>query len=117
LHHVWDTMIIDSALKTYYNKDITTMIQSIQSNITDAFIEESSWKNCNGTVCPDPYATESINLACKFAYRNATPGSTLGDEYFDTRLPVVEQRLAQGGVRLASILNSIFSAKPLLAKE
>lgn len=24
------------------------------------------------------YASESISLACKYAYRNATPGSTLG---------------------------------------
>ncbi|KAL3851282.1 hypothetical protein ACJIZ3_013164 [Penstemon smallii] len=117
LHHVWDTMIIESALKTYYNSDLATMIQSIQSNITDAFIDVASWKNCNGTVCPEPYASESINLACKFAYRNATPGSTLGDDYFLSRLPVVEQRLAQGGVRLAAILNSIFSAQPSLAKE
>ncbi|KAK4491680.1 hypothetical protein RD792_002446 [Penstemon davidsonii] len=117
VHSVWDTMIIESALKTYYNSDLTTMIQSIQSNIKDAFIGVASWKNCNGTVCPEPYASESINLACKFAYRNATPGSTLGDDYFLTRLPVVEQRLAQGGVRLAAILNSIFSAHPSLAKE
>ncbi|RWW24702.1 hypothetical protein GW17_00010989 [Ensete ventricosum] len=54
------------------------------------------------------HASESIRLACKFAYRNATPGSTLGDDYFLTRLPIVEKRLAQGGVRLAAVLNRIF---------
>lgn len=31
---VWDTMIIESALKTYYNSDLMTMIQAIQQNIT-----------------------------------------------------------------------------------
>ncbi|KAL8032684.1 hypothetical protein ABFX02_13G112300 [Erythranthe guttata] len=117
LHHVWDNMIIESALKTFYNSDITTMIQSIQSNITEAFVDEYSWKNCNGTVCPDPYASESIKLACNFAYRNATPGVTLGDDYFLSRLPVVEKRLAQGGVRLAALLNKIFSKHKSTAKE
>jgi len=37
------------------------------------------------------------------------------DEYFLSRLPVVEKRLAQGGIRLAATLNRIFSAKPKLA--
>ncbi|KAK4399066.1 Endonuclease 1 [Sesamum angolense] len=126
LHHVWDNMIIESALKTFYNSDLTTMIQSIQRNITEAFVEVSTQKNCKGAVCPNPYASESVNLACKFAYRNATPGTTLGgksdpgisvlndlscstDDYFLSRLPVVEDRLAQAGVRLAALLNSIFS--------
>ncbi|KAL6573939.1 hypothetical protein OROHE_001481 [Orobanche hederae] len=77
LHHVWDTMIIESALKTFYNKDLATMILSIQNNITDSFVDVYSNENCNGTVCPDQYASESISLACRFAYRNATAGSTL----------------------------------------
>ncbi|KAL3627678.1 Endonuclease 4 [Castilleja foliolosa] len=117
LHHVWDTMIIESALKTFYNKDLATMIQSIQNNITDAFVDEYSKENCNGTVCPDPYASESVSLACKFAYRNATSGSTLQDDYFLSRLPVVEKRLAQGGVRLAALLNRIFSGHKSVASE
>ncbi|KAM7500832.1 hypothetical protein LguiA_025246 [Lonicera macranthoides] len=121
LHHVWDNMIIESAMKTFYNKDLTTMIQAIQTNITDDWFNDiSSWGNCasNHTVCPDPYASESIALACKYAYRNATPGTTLGDDYFLSRLPVVEKRLAQGGVRLAAILNRIFTvARPLISQE
>lgn len=31
---VWDNMIIESALKTFYSKDLTSMIQAIQNNIT-----------------------------------------------------------------------------------
>ncbi|PKI77589.1 hypothetical protein CRG98_002043 [Punica granatum] len=80
LHHVWDNMIIDSALKTFYQSDLTNMIEAIQRNITDGWSNDaSSWGNCasNQTACPDPYAAESIKLACKFAYRSATPGSTL----------------------------------------
>ena len=32
------------------------------------------------------------------------------DEYFLSRLPIVEKKLAQGGVRLAASLNRIFSS-------
>ncbi|KAK3028520.1 hypothetical protein RJ639_038588 [Escallonia herrerae] len=154
LHHVWDNMIIESAMKSFYNSDLSTMIQAIQNNITDTdgwLIDVSSWANCtsDGTACAEPYASESINLACKFAYRNATAGSTLGgklmrfhswyalvldhflvcgllylqflfcdlDDYFLSRLPVVEKRLAQGGVRLAAILNGIFSSRTLISQE
>ncbi|XP_077243269.1 endonuclease 4-like isoform X2 [Tasmannia lanceolata] len=80
LHHVWDNMIIESAMKEFYDSDISVMIQSIQKNILEGWSADiQSWENCvsNHTVCPDPYASESISLACKFAYRNATPGSTL----------------------------------------
>ncbi|XP_019234900.1 PREDICTED: endonuclease 4-like isoform X2 [Nicotiana attenuata] len=117
LHHVWDTMIIESALKTYYKSDLTLMIQALLRNITDEWSDDvPSWENCKKMVCPDPYASESVRLACKFAYRNATPGSTLGDDYFLSRLPVVEKRLAQSGIRLAEVLNRIFSKQPLAAQ-
>ncbi|KAK2383064.1 endonuclease [Trifolium repens] len=113
LHHVWDDMIIESALKKFYGSDLSVMIQAIQRNISDIWLNDaSSWEHCahNYTACPNRYASESISLACKFAYKNATPGSTLEDEYFLSRLPIVERRLAQGGVRLAAILNRIFTA-------
>ncbi|RYR65751.1 hypothetical protein Ahy_A03g011677 isoform C [Arachis hypogaea] len=82
LHHVWDDIIIESALKTFYGSDLSTMIQAIQSNITDIWLNDVRvWESCahNYTACPNWYASESISLACKFAYRNATPGSTLED--------------------------------------
>ena len=34
--------------------------------------------------------------------------ASLGDAYYDEAIPVVEQRLAQSGIRLAALLNSIF---------
>ncbi|XP_057419977.1 endonuclease 4-like [Lotus japonicus] len=120
LHHVWDDMIIESALKTFYGSDLSIMIQAIQRNITDIWSNDVSiWEHCahNYTACPDRYASESIKLACKYAYKNATPGSTLEDEYFLSRLPIVEKRLAQGGVRLAAILNRIFNSKTRIAQS
>lgn len=120
LHHVWDTAIIDTAIDRFYGSELSNMIEAIQRNITESWMHDvSSWASCsnsNSTVCPDEYASESIKLACKYAYRNAAPGSTLEDEYFLSRLPIVEKRLAQGGIRLAATLNRIFNtSKSLVA--
>ncbi|TYK31077.1 endonuclease 4-like isoform X1 [Cucumis melo var. makuwa] len=57
LHHVWDTMIIESALKRFYHSNLMLMIQAIQSNISDEWHNEvSAWRNCTGnhTACPNP---------------------------------------------------------------
>lgn len=112
LHHVWDVSIIETAMKDFYNNDLDTMIQAIQMNITSDEINE--W-TCNGksSACTDKYASESIGLACNYAYKDVDQDSTLGDDYFFSRLPVVEERISQGGVRLAAILNKIFDASSL----
>eukprot|EP00959_Pyramimonas_sp_CCMP1952_P401015 8403076-Pyramimonas_sp.AAC.1 len=69
--------------------------------------------------CPGLWAEESISLACQYAYKDQgkwlnpdictkeNPCS-LGDEYFERSDPIIEQRLAQGGVRLAMLLNELF---------
>lgn len=41
----------------------------------------------------------------------------LADDYFYSRWPVVESRLAKGGVRLATLLNRIFSEHKSIAEE
>lgn len=40
----------------------------------------------------------------------------VADSYFLTRLPVVEKRLAQSGIRLASTLNRIFASEVKVAE-
>lgn len=56
LHHVWDNMIIESALKTYYNKSLPLMIQALQANLTHGWSNDvPSWESCqlNQTACPN----------------------------------------------------------------
>ncbi|XP_074272145.1 endonuclease 4-like [Silene latifolia] len=118
LHHVWDTSIIDTALKKFYDSDLSIMIEAVQKNITEDWSNYTeSWEECesNRTVCPNPYASESVKLACQYAYKNATPGSVLKDDYFLTRLPIVERQLAKGGLRLAATLNRIFDSCGLIS--
>ncbi|XP_047052946.1 endonuclease 2-like [Lolium rigidum] len=114
LHHVWDVSIIDTVMKNLYNKDLDTMVEALHMNMTNGWTDDiSQWKNCtnNKTTCANEYAVESVGLACKYAYKDVEEDITLGDEYYFSRYPVVEKRLAQGGIRLALILNRIFDKK------
>ncbi|XP_024526160.1 endonuclease 4 [Selaginella moellendorffii] len=110
LHHIWDTEFIDRAKRLYYH-DIFRMLRNISMSITKENFD--AWSRCetDPEACIDSYATESIHTSCRWAYKDALEGTYLEDDYFSSRLPIVEQRLAQGGVRLASILNRIFGAK------
>ncbi|KAJ4709928.1 Endonuclease [Melia azedarach] len=111
LHHVWDSNIIETAEERIYNSNVDEFIDAIRHNISTDWTDlVKKWENCNGnkTTCPDVYASEGIKAACDWAYKGASEGSVLEDEYFDSRLPIVKLRLAQGGVRLAATLNRIF---------
>lgn len=111
LHHVWDVEIIETAMKDFYDKDLEVLIEDIQKNITDVWSDDATaWEECSTDelACPKSYAEESIILACKWAYKDAEDGNVLDDDYFLSRLPIVEQQLAKGGVRLAATLNRIF---------
>ncbi|RWR84458.1 S1/P1 nuclease [Cinnamomum micranthum f. kanehirae] len=124
LHHVWDREIILTALKEMYGKDMDLFQEDIQGNFTHGIWSDdmSSWEDCDDLLsCPNKflplfflllyytrYAAESINLACKWGYKGITPGETLADDYFSSRFPIVAKRIAQGGVRLAMTLNTVF---------
>ncbi|XP_014513973.1 endonuclease 2 isoform X1 [Vigna radiata var. radiata] len=111
LHHVWDVNIIETAEERFYDSDINGFTKAIQENITKTWSDQvRGWETCNSkeTTCPDIYASEGIEAACKWAYKDAPEGSVLEDDYFLSRLPEVSLRLAQGGVRLAATLNRIF---------
>lgn len=56
---------------------------------------------------PATWAAESFKLVESNAYAIPNDGE-LGQDYFDTNIPVVEQRLAIAGVRLAAMLNEVF---------
>ncbi|KAG7013017.1 Endonuclease 2, partial [Cucurbita argyrosperma subsp. argyrosperma] len=111
LHHIWDSNIIETAEEKFYDSSLDGLIDAIQTNITKEWTDEvEEWEKCNSKkiACTDIYASESIRAACDWAYKGVTEGATLAAQYFSTRVPVVYLRLAQGGVRLAAVLNSIF---------
>ncbi|XP_071735611.1 endonuclease 2-like [Rutidosis leptorrhynchoides] len=111
LHHVWDDSIIETEEERFYSSNVENLIDAIQTNITKEWADQvKTWENCSGNqkTCPNIYATEGIKAACNWAYKGVGNDSVLGDDYFLSRMPIVNWRLAQGGVRLAATLNRIF---------
>jgi protein associated with RNAse G/E len=111
LHHVWDANIIETAEERFYDTNRDDLISAIQDNITKTWSDEvAGWEACSSdeTTCPNTYASEGIKAACQWAYKGAPEDSVLEDDYFLSRLPIVNLRLAQGGIRLAATLNRIF---------
>ncbi|EPS67308.1 hypothetical protein M569_07466, partial [Genlisea aurea] len=109
LHSVWDSSIIETEEDDFFDSDVDEMIASIQHNITTGWANQiPNWEACSQVTCPNTYANESSAAACQWAYSDAAQGADLGDDYFFSRYPIVNLRLAQGGVRLAKVLNNIF---------
>ncbi|KAK8625467.1 hypothetical protein V6N13_090339 [Hibiscus sabdariffa] len=111
VHQVWDSNIIETAEERFYDSNLDSMVAAIQQNITSEWADQvKRWESCslNKTACPDIYASEGIKAACDWAYKGVNQDSVLEDDYFLSRLPIVDWRLAQGGVRLAATLNRIF---------
>ncbi|XP_027360220.1 endonuclease 2-like [Abrus precatorius] len=117
LHHVWDVSIIDTQIERFYD-DIVDFTDAIQKNITKVWADDvEEWENCSNDdiSCPAIYASESSIDACKWAYKDVTEDSVLEDDYFLSRYPIVNLRLAQGGVRLAATLNRIFDTQSAMS--
>ncbi|TKY69346.1 Endonuclease 2 [Spatholobus suberectus] len=114
LHHVWDDTILETEVERFYDSDMVEFNHAIQQNITKVWADQvEEWENCSNDdiSCPVGYASESAIDTCKWAYKDAIEGSVLDDDYFLSRFAIVNLRLAQGGVRLAAILNRIFHRK------
>jgi hypothetical protein len=88
------------------------LLQKISENptATEKYLECSFGRN---QTCTEIWGEESFDAALQWAYTmeddtEVESGSTLTEEYYETRLPVVKDRLMAAGVRLAATLESIF---------
>jgi hypothetical protein len=104
MHRLWDSDMIERVSKDeeYWLKELS-VLPSLQSpdNSTEGTVED--------------WATESL-LAAREAYQEPMTGvriksgTKLGDAYQKKNLPVVRERLALAGVRLAKVLNEAFDS-------
>lgn len=115
LHAVWDDGLIEKSIQQNYNSSRVAMEQDLFRFICTH--DRKNWLECaNGgsQSCAIQWGQESLTYALKWAYRNidggeVLNGAVLGDEYFRTRLPIVRERLAVAGVRLATTLTLALS--------
>jgi hypothetical protein len=125
LHAVWDTNIITELVAQFYNGDNAAWLADLKKKIGPGgeYEEDAQkWAQCaDGATqtCISPIAQESVKAACSNAYYCVSQGSNpcvservidnpdLDQEYFDQAYPVVDKRIAAGGVRLATFINYV----------
>lgn len=96
LHKLWDTSLIEEEQESS---------AEIAGRLNKGVSPDDRWVWQGGTVVH--WAEESLRLARSHAYKIPETGA-ITDEYISRVLPVIRRRLAQGGIRLAWVLNEAF---------
>jgi hypothetical protein len=112
LHSVWDTAIIDKRMDDSFSGSRDAYAQHLTERLGKDWAKDiSKWEKCTASsevVCPDPWATESVQYACSTAYAGAPDNANLTSPYYNKAFPVVDLRLAQAAVRMAAALNRLW---------
>eukprot|EP00339_Tiarina_fusa_P022639 CAMPEP_0117005448 /NCGR_PEP_ID=MMETSP0472-20121206/6063_1 /TAXON_ID=693140 ORGANISM="Tiarina fusus, Strain LIS" /NCGR_SAMPLE_ID=MMETSP0472 /ASSEMBLY_ACC=CAM_ASM_000603 /LENGTH=353 /DNA_ID=CAMNT_0004706697 /DNA_START=291 /DNA_END=1352 /DNA_ORIENTATION=- len=117
LHSVWDTGIIEVALQRDYQNSRSIMETDLLAQSFQDKDAEEKYLKCasalHNQTCTEIWGQESFAMALEYAYEmesgeEVVDGSTLTEEYYETRLPIVKDRLIAAGVRLAATLEAIY---------
>jgi hypothetical protein len=102
LHALWDSKLIDH--QGLNDEQLATQ----DDHATAAQIRQ--WQS-------DPlikWMYESYQIATKlYAEIDSMNSRAIGQEYYDAHIAIVNQRLEQGGIRLAGLLNTLFKDGPV----
>jgi hypothetical protein len=114
LHSVWDSSIIEKAMRDDYTGSREAMEEDILQFVLKSKDNDEwkTWMACpdgGSRACTSQWGEESLNYALTWAYSNidgtdVQDGDELSTGYYKTRLPIVKERLAAAGVRLAVTL-------------
>ncbi len=100
LHGVWDFALLKQAGYEQNNGQPEALFNTITAE------QRQLWQQ--GDVLD--WANESAALTVDI-YQHYQPGMLIDDAYLDRYLPLLQQRLQQAGVRLALLLDTLFSNK------
>ena len=96
LHSIWDTDILEGGHKWSYEEWATEI---------DHLNRKQRKELSSGSV--DDWASETYNVATEI-YNTTPQQAKLSYDYQARWIPVIEQQLLKGGLRLANLLNEIF---------
>ena len=103
LHSLWDSKLIEHSGMDYEQLAATC------DHATPAQIRQ--WQS-------DPvikWMWESYQITTKlYAEVDTMSGRSIGDDYYAAHWPIITQRLEQGGIRLAGLLNVLFKDGPVV---
>lgn len=98
LHSLWDSKLVE-------HQGLSVLEMSKQyDKATPAEIKQ--WQNDQ----PMQWLWESYQITTKI-YAEVEKNNNLDEDYYKTHIGIIEQRIDQGGIRLAGILNDIYSGK------
>jgi hypothetical protein len=96
-----------------YFMNLETKLKSVEKELLE------KWKMCEhgALYCPEEWAKETAILACAYAYNGISQDSNITEEYYQRSIPIIEQQILKGAVRLSNILNHVFRDKKTQPKE
>ncbi|HEX2933533.1 MAG TPA: S1/P1 nuclease, partial [Candidatus Binatia bacterium] len=97
LHFFWDTNLVE--METENDEEVA---KRLTANLTEE--ERLKWQAGD----PQQWTNESLMLVRSHAYKTGS-SAELSDEYVEKARPIVRQRLAQAGIRLAWLLSTTLS--------
>lgn len=114
LHSLWDSgggFLLDSLSRPLSVSSRSTLNLKVAAIEVDYPYDYSAHL---GTI-PNPmaWAQEGMGLAQTVSYVSITRNATPSASYLNTAMATTEQRMAQGGHRLADLLNTILTPNPI----
>jgi hypothetical protein len=115
IHRLWDENLITMIIDREMGNSISNYIEYLMKKISNEWSSEIAyWLICpsyqhipNYFICPDDWAKQIVSLNCDHVWHNTT--YELSDSYYDYNKDIVGKTLAMSGIRLANLLNNIFS--------
>lgn len=121
LHSLWDTGMIEHRISLDFQGQPALYLTYLISQMNTKYAQNvSDWISCPASdesrflACASKWIAEDAQLNCDLVYRDEkeqpmsiTTGFALGQTYYNTRIIVLEQRLIQGGARLAAVINKV----------
>ncbi|WP_158829123.1 S1/P1 nuclease [Mucilaginibacter lacusdianchii] len=104
LHSLWDGRLID-------HENLSPEEMVCQYDVASA-ADIKKWQSDS----PLEWIWESYQISSKL-YTEVKPGQTIDEAYYQKYLPVIHQRVAQAGIRLAGELNQLFGNEQLSSSQ
>lgn len=114
LHSLWDSGLIHTRLTKSFESNVTAYYEYIY----ELMLNQTPVSNDNEF---DQWIRESLMRVCKQIYLdennmtiNTLTNFTLGNIYYERNIKIIEQRLAQGGHRLATLLTRLATSTSMV---
>ncbi|KAG8900515.1 hypothetical protein FRC00_012483 [Tulasnella sp. 408] len=119
LHAVWDTSMIIKLAGPDTEENLDTWTSTIVNEINNGSYKPliPEWLSCtdpsDALNCALKWVTDSNSFICTYVLKNDTTGWELSGSYYRGAVPIIQQQVAKGGLRLAAWLNRLLGSKEL----